>query len=322
MKQYIPFYPYLAGLSTYVPGLHNFAPLSAAESSIYATSVFVRHISNYLQHQEEKVLPNVILELGPGNSVGFGLAAMLLYECDYMSLDVGEFFDPTINLVALDEIYEQLSAGTFDSSDISIDFMPKNRNTIQVHDIQTLSPSETTITDRYNLLRSRIQEPLPCPLKERWTTPILQKETNSIFLSSRRFPNPTRVEAVFSQAVLEHIDDLPGLFIHLVSTGAPNAVHSHHVDLSCHNLTREWNGHWAFSDAQWRIIRGRRPQFINRAPESYLLTLFKNLNLPIIHQERYRNTDRPSIRKNQSRINSSPSDFSAESCYFLLNSAR
>jgi len=282
----------------------------------------MRHISNYLQHREEKVLPNVILELGPGNTVGFGLVAMLLYESDYMSLDIGEFFDPTVNLVALDEIYEQLSAGTFDSSDISINFMPKNHNTIQVRDIQKLSPSGTTISDRYYLLRSRIQEPLPYPLKERWTTPILQKETSSIFLSSRRIPDPTRVEAVFSQAVLEHIDDLPGLFIHLVSTGAPGAIHSHHVDLSCHDLTREWNGHWAFSEAQWRIIRGRRPQFINRATESYLLTLFNNLDLPILHQERYRHTDRPSIKDNLSRISSSPSDFSAESCYFLLNSAR
>ena len=318
LKHCIPLYPYLAGLSTYVPGLHNFAPVDPPESDVYSLSVFVQHLSNYINYQPRKVLPKVIIELGPGSTVGFGLAAMLLYESDYISLDIDSFFDSDVNLTVLDRIYHRLLEGSFVPDNISADFLPKSNRALQLRDIQALDLSTTTITDRYNLIRSRIQEPLPFPSKERWATPLLPKEMYTIFLSSRPVPNPVCVDGIFSQAVLEHVDDLHDLFFNLLSVVAPRALHSHLVDFSCHGLTREWNGHWKFSDSQWRIIRGRRPQFINRATDSNLLTFFRSLGFHLIHHEQYRNTNRPSIDEHRSRIRSSSSDFSAESSYFLF----
>jgi hypothetical protein len=43
---------------------------------------------------------------------------------------------------------------------------------------------------------------------------------------------------------------------------------SHQVDMKSHGTSDAWNGHWAYSDAMWRVVRGRRLYLINRAPAS------------------------------------------------------
>jgi sugar-specific transcriptional regulator TrmB len=43
---------------------------------------------------------------------------------------------------------------------------------------------------------------------------------------------------------------------------------SHCIDFSCHGLTQSWNGHWIFSEKQWRIVNGNKKVIVNRAPKS------------------------------------------------------
>ena len=43
---------------------------------------------------------------------------------------------------------------------------------------------------------------------------------------------------------------------------------SHQIDFRSHNLTDEWNGHWAYPNWLWALIVGRRPYLINREPHS------------------------------------------------------
>jgi len=40
-------------------------------------------------------------------------------------------------------------------------------------------------------------------------------------------------------------------------------------------ITRSWNGHWTFSDFQWRIVRAGRDFYINREPCSTHLRLLE-----------------------------------------------
>ena len=66
------------------------------------------------------------------------------------------------------------------------------------------------------------------------------------------------VEMVFSQAVLEHVDDLEQIYASIASALAPGGFASHAIDFKSHSFARDWNGHWTFSDREWALVRGRR----------------------------------------------------------------
>jgi hypothetical protein len=71
------------------------------------------------------------------------------------------------------------------------------------------------------------------------------------------------IDLLVSQAVLEHIDDLPSTYRFI----------SHDVDFRAHSTARFWNGHWKYSDRVWKLIRGRRSYLLNREPYSTHLRL-------------------------------------------------
>src|SRR4029077_8230053 len=74
------------------------------------------------------------------------------------------------------------------------------------------------------------------------------------------------IDLVFSQAVLEHVDDLPATYRAMGLWLKPNGLTSNQIDFRCHNTARGWNGHWLYSDRTWRLIRGKRSYLLNREP--------------------------------------------------------
>jgi hypothetical protein len=90
------------------------------------------------------------------------------------------------------------------------------------------------------------------------------------------------VDLLFSQAVLEHVDDLPGSYRAMRLWIKPEGVLSHQIDFRCHNTARVWNGHWKYSDAVWRLIRGRRSYLLNREPYSTHLRLLAEHGFAIV----------------------------------------
>ena len=83
------------------------------------------------------------------------------------------------------------------------------------------------------------------------------------------------VDLLFSQAVLEHVDELPGSYRAMRLWIKPDGMISHQIDFRCHNTARVWNGHWRYSDAVWTMIRGRRSYLLNREPYSTHLRLLE-----------------------------------------------
>lgn len=63
---------------------------------------------------------------------------------------------------------------------------------------------------------------------------------------------------------------------------------SHSIDFSSHGTARTWDGHWTFSDVEWRLIRGRRRYLINRAPYSAHRALLERNGLEIVYEQRTR----------------------------------
>ena len=76
------------------------------------------------------------------------------------------------------------------------------------------------------------------------------------------------MDMIYSQAVLEHVDDLTGAYRAMRRWLKPAGYMSHQIDFKSHGTADEWNGHWAYSDLMWAVIRGRRPYLLNREPHS------------------------------------------------------
>jgi SAM-dependent methyltransferase len=86
--------------------------------------------------------------------------------------------------------------------------------------------------------------------------------------NSRREITSASLDLVFSQAVLEHIDALGETYQAMSTWLKPGGYASHIIDFRAHYLSPFWNGHWAYSEREWRLVRGRREFLLNREPLS------------------------------------------------------
>jgi len=64
----------------------------------------MRHLKHF--SNAEKGIPRVVVELGPGDSMGIGLSALLAGSDRLVALDVVRYWDPERNLRILDELIE------------------------------------------------------------------------------------------------------------------------------------------------------------------------------------------------------------------------
>ena len=95
------------GIATFIPGVYNLRAKKngsgGSYSARYCYSVYLRHM--VMAHQKGlPVNPRVVAELGPGDSLGVGLMALLLGAEKYFALDVVEFSNSEKNIEVLDEL--------------------------------------------------------------------------------------------------------------------------------------------------------------------------------------------------------------------------
>jgi len=92
------------------------------------------------------------------------------------------------------------------------------------------------------------------------------------------------IDLIYSQAVLEHVDDLPTAYKCMHHWLKPGGYVSHTIDFRSHGMSDAWNGHWACSDLLWTLVRGRRPYLINREPCSTHMELLREYGFTVRHQ--------------------------------------
>ena len=249
--------PLLCGLLTYAPFRREHRGGGTA-SARYCYAVWMRHLV-MLAKNGLSTRPRVVAELGPGDSLGLGLCALLSGADEYYAFDVGTRAPTGKNRELLAELTGLFRARAGIPDEIEFPaIMPRlDAYSFPRH----ILPDEALDTNRGDISgRMRYFTP--------WNDNTVVKGES--------------VDLVVCQAVLEHVRDLDYTYKSLYRWLKPGGVVSLLIDFSSHSVAREWNGHWRYSDMAWRVIRGRRPYLLNRAPHSRHLRLLRENGFEVV----------------------------------------
>ena len=249
-------------------GLCTFAPIAgpylletrkkhgagATASARYCYAVWLRHLI-HAKNCGLSGIPETVAELGPGGSIGCGLAALLSGASRYFALDAVSMASVDENLRVFEELVELFRRRSSIPDDNEF---PEIYPPLETCDFPSTVLDDDLVGEALNPRRvQQIQDSISAggvmiAYRAPWSDPA-------------SIPAET-VDFIFTQAVLEHVDDLPGIYMCMSVWLKPGGYTSHTIDFRSHGLSNAWNGHWACSDALWKAIRGRRPHLINRAP--------------------------------------------------------
>jgi hypothetical protein len=267
-----------SGLASYLPGAPAFLASSmktgGTSNARYCYSVWLRHLVMAHRHGLTR-LPHTVAELGPGASLGIGLAALLSGVERYYSLDTYAHCDPANNL----KVFEELLCLFLERAPIPDDQeFPEVRPRLQSYAfpsdiLETRELAKALISQRVQSIRDAI------------TAGAEQPQERIRYYCPWNDPSVIRDEAVdmiLSQAVMEHVDGLPWVYGALGRWLKPGGLMSHTVDFRSHGTAKHWNGHWSHSDLIWALMRGRRPYLLNRQPYSVHLAFTSQCGFEIL----------------------------------------
>jgi hypothetical protein len=256
----------LYGISTFIPGIAAVFGRGGGDtkSARYCYSVWLRHLvtaaANGLKNH-----PRVVAELGPGDSLGVGLAALVSGAERYHAFDVVRHAQVERNQAVLAELIDLFRARAEIPGQAEFpEVQPLLASYAFPHHVLGDEQLAAALAD--NRL-ARIRDSVRA-----------QNTAGSMIDYRTRWFDEQAIERdsidlLYSQAVLEHVDDLPGSYRAMRLWIKPDGFISHQIDFRCHNTARVWNGHWRYSDLVWRLIRGRRSYLLNRQPYSTHLRL-------------------------------------------------
>jgi SAM-dependent methyltransferase len=261
----------IKGMLTWVPALNAWRvrhmSTGGSDSPRYCYSVWLRHLVTLHPHGF-RINGAQIGELGPGDSIGTGLAALLSGATHYVGLDIVPFSAKADLERILDELV-QLYSGR--------EPIPDHREfpcvlpRLNSYEFPSCLIDWTDFTSRveglHMALRTGVNGSHFVSYRAPWTTP------DDIAAAS--------LDLVFSQAVLEHVDELEETYRAMFAWLRPGGYASHVIDFSAHYRSPFWNGHWAYSDWEWRLVRGRREFLLNREPLSTHLVCAKKVGFEV-----------------------------------------
>jgi Methyltransferase domain len=231
----------------------------------------MKHMTLLFAHGMRR-MPATMAELGPGDSLGVGLAAMLSGVDHYQALDVVPFASTEVNL----QIFEELvglfrsraprpSKGWPDFDDLLDDRLFPSSILTEERLAEALRPSRLRhIREALTNSSNRANGVSVC-YKVPWNDPAVIE--------------PHSVDLIVSHSVLEHVTDLDSTYRAMQAWLKPGGLMSHQIDFESHGLTTEWNGYRAIPEFVWTLMMGKRKFLINRAPYSEHAEKFTLLNL-------------------------------------------
>ena len=275
----------LSGVASCLPGGNAWLfrryrrrrPDAGTASARYCYAVWLRHLVHANKLGLLSGTPRVVAEVGPGNSLGTGLAALISGASRYYAFDVMTYSPNDENLKVFDQLVELFQArepiptgGEFSAIKTSLDSYNFPDEILSDRALrEALDPARIRLIR--NALKNGGQNPGPDSLIA-YVVPWLAGE-NLI---------EGTVDMVFSMSVFEHIDDLSSAYSACARWLRDGGVMSHEIDFRCHGLDPLWNGHWRYPRWMWKIVRGKRPFLINRQPHSAHLALLETNGFEVV----------------------------------------
>jgi hypothetical protein len=242
------------GMLTLVPGLHELLHrgTGGTNSARYCYSVWLRHIKMAAAAGLD-TNPGVVAELGPGDSIGIGLCALLTGASRYVALDAVPHANRERNIAVFDELSGLFRGRSAIPDDKEFPHVrPAIRECSFPDEVYGADLLEQCLADkRIQQIRTEIEKGGEFV---RYISPWDRAEVLEA----------GSVDLLISQAVLEHIDDLELVYSAMARWLRAGGYVSHQIDFSSHGTARHWNGQLGYSDFTWRLMRGRLPYLLNR----------------------------------------------------------
>lgn len=276
----------IAGNLKRIPLLRKILPRKTGGSinARYCYSVWLRHLYFLSRFNGEKV-PVRVAELGPGDSLGIGLAAILSGSERYYALDIIKYWDPSRNISMLEDLLLLFNSKAK---------IPDNKEFPNISPVpgDYRFPSEI-------LTEGILKQSLEPSRIEKIRNELCRRDDNENTMIKFKIPwssseaiEAGSVDLIFSQAVLQHVDDLETTYSSMKDWLDTEGLISHTVSFRSHGLTRSWNGYWTISDTLWNIIRGGRIYAINRFPLSKHRKLLEKNGFSILFEKICTNSNR------------------------------
>lgn len=251
--------PVIKGTLTFVPGVMSLLgvrPTGGSDAASYCYGVWMKHLT-LLADAGMTAIPRTVAEVGPGDSLGTGMAALLCGARHCLALDVVRFADRDRNLAIFDELVALFRARAPRPHKGWPDFDPLLGEGLFPHHILSEDALAENLADaRVTAIRAEIAAGLP--------------GGEQAFIRYRvpwGAPDPAEAgsaDLIISHSVMEHVDDMEVLHRACAAWLRPGGWFSHQIDFTDHGITGDWNGHLAYSDAAWKLVRGKRPFLLNR----------------------------------------------------------
>jgi SAM-dependent methyltransferase len=268
--------PVIKGIATRIPGVKTLVArkTGGTDSARYCYAVWLRHLLMAFDNGI-CVPPKVVAEIGPGDSLGIGLAALISGAAKYYALDICKYANYERNI----NVFSELVALFGSKEDIPGEAEFPN---LKPYLKSYAFPSQILTGDRLSecLQPARLQ-----------TIRTAIESANDVNARCVQYIAPwydgaviqeASVDMILSQAVLEHVDDLERAYESQYRWLKPNGVVSHQIDFKSHGITKEWNGHWRYPSRTWKMIHGSRPYSLNRRPHSVHLELLEKNGFRIL----------------------------------------
>jgi SAM-dependent methyltransferase len=261
--------PVLKGILTWIPGAYGaFYDRHAgggSDDAAYCYGVWLKHLTFLWEHGMQSI-PETVLELGPGASLGIGLAALMSGTTRYVAVDVVRWAREATNVVVLRDLVALFQARAPRPTKSWPDYDSYlDRRLFPSHILDEDRLGRSMAADRLAVLTQAITH-----LESTLSGPIRYETWDD-----RERIAEGEADLVLSHAVLQHTTDLERVYDDCRRWLKPGGWMSHQIDFTAHGVTDVWNGHLQYSERVWALVSGRRAYFLNREHCSTHLALLR-----------------------------------------------
>jgi len=315
--------PLMKGLVKSIPGMEHILhkrPGSTVNSR-YCYAVWMRHLVNARENGMSRH-PASVVELGPGGTVGVGMAALLSGSKQYTGLDVVNNWQSEENLRVFDElvILFRKREPIPGKEEFPKMHAPLPSLEFPFHILPDQWLDRALSPNRIGKIREALQEAGDFERGENTVNEEGRMIRYMVPWEQSRIIATASVDLIYSQAVLEHVEDPRMVYESMHHWLREDGMISHEIDFKSHASSGLWNGHWTYSDFLWKIVKGRYSYLINRFPYKAHLDLMKETGFRVIRTT-LNNRESQLKRKNLARRfrDMSDKELSTAAMFFQAN---